>query len=104
MELPLPGLEEIRETLEAVLDGLPTSVSMDPAQEEHLLKAVLGLTAEEARKAFARALQNREEIDDTVYAGLVAEKRHMVQGSDLLEFFDLDEGLDDIGGLEGLKA
>ncbi|HVJ69720.1 MAG TPA: AAA family ATPase [Caulifigura sp.] len=104
MELPLPGLEEIREVLSDVRESLSANVLMDPAQEEHLLKAVLGLTAEEARKAFARALQNREEIDDTVYAGLVAEKRHMVQGSDLLEFFDLDEGIDDIGGLEGLKT
>ncbi|HVJ87906.1 MAG TPA: AAA family ATPase [Caulifigura sp.] len=104
MELPLPGLEEIREVLNDVRGMLPADVQMDRAQEEHLLKAVLGLTAEEARKAFARALQNREEVDDTVYAGLVAEKRHMVQGSDLLEFFDLDESIDDIGGLEGLKS
>ena len=104
MELPLPGLEEIREVLNEVRDTLPGDVAMDFAQEEHLLKAVLGLTAEEARKAFARALQDRDEVDDTVYAGLVSEKRHMVQGSDLLEFFDLDESIDDIGGLEGLKA
>jgi SpoVK/Ycf46/Vps4 family AAA+-type ATPase len=103
MQLPLPGLEELREVLEVVLEAIPHPVSMDSSQEEHLLKAVLGLTAEEARKALARALQNRDDIDDTVYAGLVAEKRHMVQGSDLLEFFDLDESIDDIGGLEGLK-
>ena len=42
-------------------------------------------------------------MTDEVYAALVAEKRHMVQGAQLLEFFDLDEGIDDIGGLEGLK-
>ncbi|QDT53643.1 ATP-dependent zinc metalloprotease FtsH 2 [Caulifigura coniformis] len=104
MELPLPGLEEMREVLGGVRESLLNPVRMEPDQEEHLLKAVLGLTAEEARKAYARALQNREDIDDSVYAGLVAEKRNMVQGSDLLEFFDLDEGVDDIGGLEGLKA
>ncbi len=104
MELPLPGLEEMREVLNDVLGALPHEVAMDVSQEEHLLKAVLGLTAEEGRKSFSRALQNRDAVDDTVYAGLVAEKRHMVQGSDLLEFFDLDESIDDIGGLEGLKA
>ncbi len=104
MELPLPGLEEMREVLNEVRESLPSPVAMSAAQEEHLLKAVLGLTAEEARKAYARALHNREDIDDTVYAGLVSEKRHMVQGSDLLEFFDLEESLDDIGGLEGLKG
>jgi len=103
LEMPLPGLDEMREVLHAVQEEIAPDVVLDERQEEHLLKAVLGLTAQEARKAFARSLQGREEITDDVYASLVAEKRHMVQGSDLLEFFDLDESLDDIGGLEGLK-
>lgn len=105
IELPLPGIEEMREQLHAVIaqhNGFDP-LELDTRQEEHLINAVMGLTAQEACKALARALQGRDEIDDQVYAALVAEKRHMVQGSDLLEFFDLDEGMDDIGGLEGLK-
>ncbi len=77
--------------------------TLDSSQQERLIRAVFGLTLSEARRALARALQGREEIDDDVYAQLVAEKRHMVEGSDLLEFFDLADGVDDIGGLEGLK-
>jgi ATP-dependent 26S proteasome regulatory subunit len=105
LELPLPGIEEMRAELGQVLAGHDAFEPLvpDARQEEHLLNAVLGLTAAEARKAFARALQGREEVNDEVYAALVAEKRQMVQGSDLLEFFDLDESIDDIGGLEGLK-
>ncbi len=105
LELPLPGVEEMRAELGQVLAGHDAFEPLvpDARQEEHLLNAVLGLTAAEARKAFARALQGREEVNDEVYAALVAEKRQMVQGSDLLEFFDLDESIDDIGGLEGLK-
>jgi ATP-dependent 26S proteasome regulatory subunit len=104
LELPLPGLEEIREELHLVLDKMGDAAPDVAAdQEEHLLKAVMGLTAHESRKAFARALQGRETITDDVYAALVTEKRHMVQGSDLLEFFDLEEGIADIGGLDGLK-
>jgi ATP-dependent 26S proteasome regulatory subunit len=102
LEMPLPGLDEMREVLRSALEKTP-DLDVGDREEEHLVKAVMGLTAQEARKAFARALQGREEISDAVYAALVAEKRHMVQGSDLLEFFDLDEGIDDIGGLEGLK-
>jgi ATP-dependent 26S proteasome regulatory subunit len=105
IEMPLPGLEEMRRELAAALEERDAiaPLEVDAKQEEHLLNAVLGLTAQEARKAFTKALQGREEITDDVYAALVREKRQMVQGSDLLEFFDLDEGLDDIGGLEGLK-
>ena len=105
VELPLPGIEELRQELTSVLEerDAPTVLSVDERQTEHMLNAVLGLTAQEARKAFSRAIQGREEITDDVYAALVAEKRHMVQGAQLLEFFDLDEGIDDVGGLEGLK-
>ncbi|MEZ6068580.1 MAG: hypothetical protein R3B90_23355 [Planctomycetaceae bacterium] len=37
-------------------EGAPSAT---PEQEERLIKAVMGLTAHEARKAFARALQER---------------------------------------------
>ncbi len=103
IEMPIPGLDEMREELTKVLDEQELPLELNNRQEEHMAKAVLGLTAREARKAFSRSLQGRQTVDDGVYAALVAEKRHMVQGSDLLEFFDLDEGVSDIGGLNGLK-
>jgi len=105
LELPLPTVDELRNELETVLQSDPElrRLEIDRAQEDHLVQAVLGLTAVEARRAFARALLNCETVDDNVYAALVTEKRRMVQGSDLLEFFELDEGLNDVGGLEGLK-
>jgi ATP-dependent 26S proteasome regulatory subunit len=107
LELPLPGLEELRIELTAVLNDRTAAsgnkLPISAAEEERLLKAVLGLTAREARKALARALWNRDALDDDVYAALVSEKKNMVSGSDLLEFYELDDGVGDIGGLEGLK-
>lgn len=106
-DLPLPGLEEIRNELAEVLDEITATGAklpdLTPEFEEKLLKAVLGLTAREAHKALLLALSGREEFDDDVFKTLVAEKRHLVQGSDLLEFYDLDEGVKDVGGLEVLK-
>ncbi|MEZ5942182.1 MAG: AAA family ATPase [Planctomycetaceae bacterium] len=105
LELPLPGADEVRAQLHRLLveqrEQIPFEV--DARAEDRIVKAVLGLTVGEARKAIARALIGREQFDDDVYVQLVSEKRHMVSGSDLLEFFDLDEGIDDIGGLDGLK-
>ena len=68
-----------------------------------LAKTVLGLTAQEARRAFHFTLHVADEVNDEVYAALVSEKRQMVQGSDLLEFYDLEENANEIGGLTGLK-
>ncbi|MFN0050899.1 MAG: AAA family ATPase [Planctomycetales bacterium] len=107
IDLPLPALEELREELQSLMEQNtrtsegPTEIA--PQDEERLLKAVLGLTAREARKALQLALQGHDQVDDEVLAALVAEKRHLVQGSDLLEFYELDEGVKDVGGLEVLK-
>jgi SpoVK/Ycf46/Vps4 family AAA+-type ATPase len=106
-DLPLPGIEEVRNELADVIDQLESSgekvPELTPEFEEKLLKAVLGLTAREARKALLLSISGREQLDDEVFKTLVAEKRHLVQGSDLLEFYDLDEGVKDVGGLEVLK-
>lgn len=106
-DLPMPGIEDMRIELDAVLAqaeaaGQPIP-DMGPEFEEKLVKAVLGLTVREAHKALQLALSGRDEIDDDVFKALVAEKRHLVQGSDLLEFYDLEEGVKDVGGLEILK-
>lgn len=103
LELPLPGMEEIRDYCSDILHPKDGRLDMPPEVEERVLKAILGLTLREARKALARALEGRETVDDEVFPVLVAEKRHMVQGSDLLEFYDLEAGVKDVGGLEGLK-
>src|SRR5262245_45582123 len=106
-DLPMPGLEDLRNELAGVIDQMESASEklpeMTPEFEEKLLKAVLGLTAREARKALQLALSGRDQLDDEVFKTLVAEKRHLVQGSDLLEFYDLEEGVNDVGGLELLK-
>jgi hypothetical protein len=82
IELPLPGLGELRDTCADVLHSRESGLDVTPDEEEKLLKAVLGLTLREAKKAIARAVHGRDSIDDDVYKMLVSEKKHMVQGSD----------------------
>lgn len=108
LDLPLPGLEDLREELRELLIQRQhqgeTSLRLNDQQEEKLLKAVMGLTTKQVRQALSRALLGRSKIDSEVYAALIAEKKHMVQGSDMLEFQELAEGAKDIGGLDALKA
>ena len=104
LSLPLPGPDEVRRELVKVLahDEF-REFKLEAVGEDRLLQAVLGLTAIEARQAFAKVLRGETSVTEDVLARLVAEKRHLIQGSRLLEFFDLDEGSDAIGGLESLK-
>ena len=106
MTLPLPSLSDLIEELHNVVRELHLSgseLNPTPEQCEKLAKTVLGLTAQEARRAFHFTLHVADEVNDEVYAALVSEKRQMVQGSDLLEFYDLEENANEIGGLTGLK-
>ncbi len=105
--LPLPGIDDLKLELRELMierqhSGEP-AIKLSSSQKEKLLKAVAGLTARQARQSLSRALNGRNAVDDEVYALLVAEKRHMVQGSEFLEFYDLAEGVSDIGGLDGIK-
>ena len=108
LELPLPAYEDLRDEFDLVLaelrgagDGISIELSVD--DEDRLIKAVMGLTAQEAQKAWRRALHGREALSDEVFTTLIAEKRTLASGSDFLEFYDLDEGVGDIGGLDQLK-
>lgn len=106
-ELPLPGLDDLHTELKVVLASenarRPAPLVVTPEQEERLVRTMLGLTAAQARKSFARAFLGRKEIDEDIFAQLIGEKKVMVQGSEMLEFQELTEGVKDIGGLDGLK-
>ncbi len=107
VELPLPGVDDLRRELQELLiqrqHAGELTLKLLKTEQERLLKTVLGLTARQARQSLTRALTGRAAVDDEVYAMLVAEKKHMVQGSEMLEFQELKEGVADIGGLEALK-
>lgn len=103
LELPLPTFEELQSALEMVLGPL-SEQTYSTAERLKLATAVQGLTLSEATRAFRSVTFGRRSFDEAMIALLVKEKRHLLGGSKLLEFHDLDESLDDVGGLENLKA
>ncbi len=107
IELPLPGYEDLRSEFDASLSERRESgeadLTLSDIDEDKLIKAVMGLTTQEARKAWRRSLHGRTELDEAVFTTLISEKRTLASGSDLLEFYDLEEGVGDIGGLDALK-
>jgi SpoVK/Ycf46/Vps4 family AAA+-type ATPase len=107
LELPLPDVDDLRDVLSDVIreheSRFRHRLSGTDDDKEKMLKAVVGLTQREAAKALARSILGKEKIDDDVLARLVSDKKSLLRGSDLLEFYDLGESVKDIGGLEGLK-
>lgn len=107
VDFPMPGLPE----MSALLEGIAADVrqagrmelTLSDPDRERLGKAALGLTLKEAENAFARALVQRGQLSESELPLVLAEKRRVIQKSGILEYYDAEEGLDDVGGLSALK-
>jgi ATP-dependent 26S proteasome regulatory subunit len=96
LALPLPDAE----TLAALLDA--DGGASNQQTREAFVRAAVGLTLDEARRAF-RVARSVPDADDAL-ARVIAEKRGALRRNGCLELIDGDVTLDDVGGLEVLKA
>jgi AAA+ superfamily predicted ATPase len=93
--LPLPDDEELAALLDAEMGGAP-------AARDAYVRAALGLTLDEARRAFRLARAHAD--PDEALQRVIAEKRGALRRSACLELVDAEVTLEDVGGLEVLKA
>ena len=114
VELPLPKGPELRAELDAIVkstmkDALARGTAgwrnelTDDAQGK-VAQAALGLTMEQAKRAFSKAIVQRDVLDERAIDTVVQEKKAVIRESQALEFHPADETPDDVGGLEVLKS
>jgi SpoVK/Ycf46/Vps4 family AAA+-type ATPase len=105
IDYDLPGLRELDGLLTRAADSLRgqegVKVDLTAEQRERILKAALGLTMTEAENVFARCLVEKGCFDVDL---IVAEKQQLIRKSGVLEYFESKDQVEDIGGLEILKA
>ena len=108
VDFPLPGHLELRGLLDAMVRGNTASgrlrVALDEESRERFVTAAAGLTMQEAENAYARAMVNDAVLDLADLEIVHDEKRQTVRKSGVLEFMAAGAVLDDVGGLENLKA
>jgi AAA+ superfamily predicted ATPase len=99
LDLPLPDASETGAIFE---EELAHFVRTRGFRRDVFVRGALGLTAAEIARAFRRA----SEIEDpaAALAQVVAEKRSALRRSSTLELIHPDIALEDVGGLEVLKA
>jgi AAA+ superfamily predicted ATPase len=109
VDLPLPDAE----TLAAELDRLlapGTATAPPPEQRTRLARAAVGLTASQARRAFATALVGQGRRSDHALDAMLAEKavlaekKRAIRQDEALEYFPVAETPDDVGGMRALKS
>lgn len=102
IDLPLPGLTEVARILHRMLKG--EKIDMELPLFERFVKASLGLTEEEIKRVYSKVLLRGQSWGADTLRDVIAEKRQIIDRAPYLEFHDLTVSIDEVGGLDNLKA
>ncbi len=104
VDFPLPSYEDIEKILnQAILASAQNpkvDVRIDSVERERLIKSAQGLTLDEVESVFARTLVEKKKFELSV---VLEEKKQIIRKSGILEYYEPDSNLKDVGGLELLK-
>lgn len=106
-DFPLPTSGDVEGLLDKIVDDVAehasVQINLDAKGKESLVRAAGGLTLQEAENVFAKTLVNDGRLDGSDVSTVFAEKQQIVRKSRLLEYYEADTALADVGGLDLLK-
>lgn len=102
-EVPLPTHENLSAVLDHLAQTPGAKIDLSDELRERAINLALGLTTAQAQRAFAKAIVtdgafNKDDLDM-----IAQEKREIIRGSGALEYYESEEKIEDVGGLELLK-
>ncbi|BBL73561.1 AAA family ATPase [Methylomagnum ishizawai] len=106
LELGVPDLPELETFLQsetALLQAAGYTIDGDEATQTLILRALQGLTLDEARHALRRALAGSKHLGRDSLPALYQEKRQLVNRSGMIQFISEGDNIGHIGGLEIMK-
>lgn len=106
LDFPLPDLNEIRATMERKIKDFQeqgAAVELDDKAKENICKSLMGLTLTEIENALALATVKDVKLGADDLSDILREKEQLIRKSGILEFYPLQERMDDVGGLNNLK-
>ena len=102
LDFPLPKMEELSEVLDRQLSKVNASRLSEDAQEK-LVKATLGLTIDEAEKVYRKATVTAGKLSADAVDIVLSEKKQLIRRNGILDFMEVEETFQSIGGLAELK-
>jgi AAA+ superfamily predicted ATPase len=107
LDYPLPTAADVDGLLQRICHDVSEHSSIDVSltqkERESLIRAAGGLTLQEAENVFAKTLVSDGKLTGDDVSTVFAEKQQIVRKSGLLEYYDSDAALSDVGGLDQLK-
>lgn len=98
---PLPSIKELKILFANLAKARSIEIKQDVS--ESFARAAGGLTAEEAMLAFTRVMLEKNAIETGDTSVIVEEKRRLVESEGVLEFYERNFSLSNVGGLHTLK-
>lgn len=104
VKLDLPEVNE----LGIIYDRVLRTQKLDqggPDERRRVIEAARGLTVMEAQTAFSIAgLNNGNRLDSAAIPMIIRQKRHLLRNSGVLDYFEPNVNIEDVGGLTNLKS
>lgn len=101
VDFPLPTRSEIQLELEKVIESLQADVSLKT--QEQLIQACLGLSLESIRLILSKILISKKTFSNQTIQLIYAEKIQLLNQNQILQYWQNNANLNDLGGLEELK-
>ncbi len=98
-----PSAEELTVELDRLLQGSQVQSGLTRPGKEKMIQAALGMTLNQARRSFSKAIVTHGSLDDRNIEEVIAEKKDILSQSQGLEFYGVTETIENVGGLAVLK-
>jgi len=108
-DFPPPTPDEIAVVLDSTITevkrihGSKVQIDLDTDSRDQIIKSLSGLSLTEIENVFSRAMVNDLRFDRADIPFILSEKKQIIRKSGLLEYFEVQENFDNVGGLEILK-
>jgi len=108
LRLPLPGREELKDLLKNIYHDISRktriAVEMDQEDLKRLVQNLQGLTLVEAKKILTKVMIEDGKLSPKDIQKVIEAKKAVIEKEGLLEYYPVNERLQDVADLEGLKA
>lgn len=107
IDFDLPKEKDLSKLLAHIIgevkDNPKLNVNVAPQIREQIIHALLGLTLTEAENVLAKTLVQNRGLNEKSLSIINTEKKQIIRKNGLLEYYDADESMESVGGLDELK-
>lgn len=107
IEFDLPSKADLVKLLDEIVEVVSkpgeVTVNLNEETKDKLASAALGLTLNEAENAFAKAIVVDKSLGPEDVEKILSEKEQVIKKSAILEYYNTDEKLATVGGLDIIK-